>query len=139
MRRWSISPRAALPMVLWSVLVDKVHRNPSTGIDWANRQAMARDARRQRHQARRAVGDLGRDRAIYAIGRFYWEGNFRFAMWCFTRAAPVLFVASIPYMLWLDRCLVEPKDGCWHLGAWLMGRASRAQRSDLQPSAQLGR
>lgn len=24
----------ALPMVLWSVLVDKVHRNPTTGIDW---------------------------------------------------------------------------------------------------------
>ena len=25
---------SAVPMVLWSVLVDKVHRNPSTGIDW---------------------------------------------------------------------------------------------------------
>ena len=23
-----------VPMVLWSLLVDKVHRNPSTGIDW---------------------------------------------------------------------------------------------------------
>src|SRR3546814_1697193 len=27
-----------VPMVLWSVLVDKVHRNPSTGIDWAQRR-----------------------------------------------------------------------------------------------------
>ena len=26
----------AVPMVLWSLIVDKVHRNPSTGIDWAN-------------------------------------------------------------------------------------------------------
>ena len=33
----------------------------------------------------------------------------------------MLFVASIPYTLWLDRRMVEPKDGCWHLGAWLMG------------------
>ncbi len=24
-----------VPMVLWSVFVDKVHRNPTTGIDWA--------------------------------------------------------------------------------------------------------
>ena len=24
----------SIPMVLWSVLVDKVHRNASTGIDW---------------------------------------------------------------------------------------------------------
>ena len=23
-----------VPMVLWSLLVDKVHRNPTTGIDW---------------------------------------------------------------------------------------------------------
>jgi len=28
----------ALPMVLWSVFVDKVHRNPSTGIDWGQRR-----------------------------------------------------------------------------------------------------
>ena len=27
-----------LPMVLWSIFVDKVHRNPSTGIDWALRR-----------------------------------------------------------------------------------------------------
>ena len=24
-----------LPMIAWSLLVDKVHRNPSTGIDWS--------------------------------------------------------------------------------------------------------
>ncbi len=29
----------AVPMVLWSVLVDKVHRNPSTGIDWSRAQS----------------------------------------------------------------------------------------------------
>ena len=27
-----------IPMVLWSVFVDKVHRNPSTGIDWSLRR-----------------------------------------------------------------------------------------------------
>lgn len=25
----------AMPMVIWSLAVDKVHRNPSTGIDWS--------------------------------------------------------------------------------------------------------
>ena len=25
-----------IPMILWSLLVDRVHRNPSTGIDWDN-------------------------------------------------------------------------------------------------------
>src|SRR3546814_1014386 len=28
---------------------------------------------------------------------------------------------SIPYVLWLDRRLVEPRDGAYALGAWLIG------------------
>ena len=32
-----------LPMVLWSILVDKVHRNPSTGIDWTRGRASPAD------------------------------------------------------------------------------------------------
>jgi protein-S-isoprenylcysteine O-methyltransferase Ste14 len=112
---------AALPMVLWSVLVEKVHRNPSTGIDWSN-------AKPWRDTLDISITKLaglwltwGGIAAIYAIGRFYWDGGFRFSMWCFMWAAPILFVASIPYTLWLDRRMVEPKDGCWNLGAWLMG------------------
>src|SRR3546814_3446076 len=27
-----------VPMVLWSIFIDKVHLNPSTGIDWAQRR-----------------------------------------------------------------------------------------------------
>ena len=30
-----------VPMVLWSLLVDKVHRNPTTGIDWDSAAAAA--------------------------------------------------------------------------------------------------
>jgi protein-S-isoprenylcysteine O-methyltransferase Ste14 len=109
-----------VPMVLWSVLVDKVHRNPSTGIDWAQPEQW------------RATIDISLTKLaglwatwagialIYATGRFYWDGNYLFAMWCFEVAAPWVFLASIPYVMWLDRRLVEPKDGAWHLGAWLM-------------------
>src|SRR3546814_3427822 len=46
---------------------------------------------------------------------------FAFAMWCLQLAAPFVFVLSIPYVLWLDRRLVDPKDGAYALGAWLMG------------------
>ncbi|WP_213980195.1 DUF1295 domain-containing protein [Sphingomonas sp. dw_22] len=114
----------ALPMVLWSVFVDRVHRNPSTGIDW-------RSVRPWRETLDISITKLaglwltwGGIAAVYALGRFWWEtryANFPFAMWCFSIAAPVLFVLSIPYVLWLDRRLVEPRDGAWHLGAWLMG------------------
>ncbi len=109
----------ALPMVLWSLLVDKVHRHPSTGLDWEHPQPW------------RATLDVSLVKLvglwttwagialIYATGRFYWDGNYLFAMWCFTTAAPWLVAASIPYVLWLDRRLVEPRDGAWALGAWV--------------------
>ncbi|RYG29934.1 MAG: DUF1295 domain-containing protein, partial [Burkholderiales bacterium] len=29
---------------------------------------------------------------------------------------------SVPYVLWLDRHLVNPRDGAWHFGAMLIGR-----------------
>lgn len=111
-----------VPMVLWSIFVDKVHRNPSTGIDWS------------RHTPWRETLDTSLTKIaglwitwvgialIYGTGRFYWRGNFAFSMNVFATAAPLLFIGSIPYILWLDRKLVEPKnDGAWAFGAWLMG------------------
>src|SRR3546814_2228574 len=50
---------------------------------------------------------------VYATFRFYWEDGFAFAMWCLQLAAPFVFVLSIPYVLWLDRRLVDPKDGAY--------------------------
>ncbi len=110
----------AVPMVVWSLVVDRVHRRPSTGIDW-NRVRPWRD-----------TIDISLTKlaglwltwagivAVYATARFYWQGNFAFAMWVLGWAAVPLFVVSIPYVLWIDRRLVDPKDGCWALGAWAM-------------------
>jgi protein-S-isoprenylcysteine O-methyltransferase Ste14 len=112
-----------VPMVLWSLLVDRVHRNPTTGIDWDSPPKLARE-----------ILDISITKltglwatwaliaAIYAVARFYWQGNYVFAMEMFAAAAIPLFVLSIPYVIWLDRRLVDPRDGAWALGAMLTGR-----------------
>jgi Isoprenylcysteine carboxyl methyltransferase (ICMT) family len=112
-----------VPMVLWSLLVDRVHRNPTTGIDWDSPPKSSRE-----------ILDISLTKltglwatwaliaAIYAVARFYWQGNYVFAMEMFAAAAVPLFVFSIPYVIWLDRRLVEPRDGAWALGAMLTGR-----------------
>ena len=86
-----------VPMVLWSLLVDRVHRNPTTGIDWDSPP-----------KPTRAILDISLTKltglwatwaliaAIYAIARFYWQGNYVFAMEIFAAAAAPLFVLSIP-------------------------------------------
>ena len=111
----------ALPMVLWAVFVDKVHRNPSTGLDWANPKPLRETLDISITKLAGLWLTWAGIACIYAIGRFYWQGNFQFAMWCLMWAAPILFVLSIPYTLWLDRYMVDPRDGCWALGAWMMG------------------
>jgi protein-S-isoprenylcysteine O-methyltransferase Ste14 len=113
---------SATPMVLWSLLVDKVHRRPSTGIDWTRPRAL------------RTVLDISVTKLaglwvtwaviglFYCIARWYWSGNYLFAMEVLGAAAAPLFVLSVPYVLWLDRVLVNPRDGAWHFGAMLIGR-----------------
>src|SRR3546814_13247086 len=52
--------------------------------------------------------------------RYYWTGNYAFAMDLLVLAAPWLLLLSVPYMLWLDRRLIEPRDGCYAFGRWLI-------------------
>jgi protein-S-isoprenylcysteine O-methyltransferase Ste14 len=42
-------------------------------------------------------------------------------------ALPLLLL-SIPYVLWLDRRLVEPRDGAWHFGRMIIGRREGVDR-----------
>jgi len=113
---------SGLPMVLVSILVDKVHLRPSTGIDWAN----PRPLRDVIDGSITKIAGLWATWAligfIYCVGRWYWRGNYLFAMDLMRDAAPVLFVGAVPYVLWLDRVLINPRDGAWHFGAMLIGR-----------------
>ncbi|HEX8388816.1 MAG TPA: DUF1295 domain-containing protein [Sphingomonas sp.] len=117
----------AVPMILWSVLIDRTYRNASTGIDWDR----VRPWRETLDTSLTKLAGLWATWAaialVYATARFYWTPrfvDFPFAMWCLTHAAPLLFVLSIPYVLWIDRRLAEPRDGAYALGAWLMGQGA---------------
>ena len=122
---------AGIPMVAWSLLVDRVHRNPTTGIDWSR---PARPLSETLDVSLAKLAGLWATWAIiaivYATARFYWVGNYTFAMKTFIVAAPFLFVVSVPYILWLDTRLKNPRDGCWAFGSWLMGDKT-AERSAI--------
>jgi protein-S-isoprenylcysteine O-methyltransferase Ste14 len=111
----------ALPMALWSVLVDKVHRRPSTGIDWTIRRPLAEVM----PVAVVKLCGLWATWAIlavfYGLARWYWSGNYLFAMEVLTYAVLPLVALSVPYVIWLDRHLVEPRDATWHFGTFLLG------------------
>lgn len=113
---------SSLPMIAWSLLVDKVHRRPSTGIDWALARPMPQ---RLPVSLVKLVG-LWATWAIiaglYCLARWYWNGNYLFAIEVLATALVPLVALSIPYVLWLDGKLTEPRDHAWHFGAFLLRR-----------------
>ncbi|MFK4873697.1 methyltransferase family protein [Novosphingobium sp. ZW T3_23] len=109
-------------MALWSVVVDKVHRRPSTGIDWSLRRPFAESLDLSITKLAGLWATWALIGAFYCIGRWYWDGQYLFAMEVIGAAALPVFLLSIPYVLWLDRRLVEPRDQAWHFGALLIGR-----------------
>ena len=111
----------ALPMALWSVLVDKVHLRPSTGIDWNLRRPMAEVMPVAVIKLVGLWATWALLAAFYALARWYWSGNYLFAMDVLSFAIFPMVTLSVPYVIWLDRYLVEPRDGCYQFGAFVLG------------------
>lgn len=110
------------PMVLWSLLVDKVHRRASTGIDWSRPRPLGQVLDTAITKLAGLWATWALIAFVYCLARWYWRGQYLFAMDLLGDAAPFLFLGAIPYVLWLERVLVEPRDGAWHFGAMLIGR-----------------
>lgn len=114
-----------LPMVIWSLIIDKVHRNNSTGIDW---QAAPRPLRETLDISLVKIAGLWATwlalAIFYCLARWYWNGSYLYSMNLFTSAAPWLLAASVPYIIWLDRRLVEPRDASYAFGQWVIGGAA---------------
>jgi len=110
------------PMVLWEVLVTKVHRRASTGIDWDRPRALSDVIEVSITKLAGLWATWAIIAFLYFVGRWYWQGPYLFAMEVLRTAAVPLFLLSVPYVLWLDRVLVEPRDPTWNFGALLIGR-----------------
>lgn len=111
----------AVPMALWSVLIDKVHLRPSTGIDWSLRRPLAEVLPVAVIKLVGLWATWALLAGFYALARWYWSGSYLFAMEVLSFAVWPLVTLSVPYVIWLDRFLVEPRDGCFHFGAFVAG------------------
>ncbi|GAA0275420.1 isoprenylcysteine carboxylmethyltransferase family protein [Alteraurantiacibacter aestuarii] len=113
---------SGLAMAAWSLLVDKVHRNPSTGIDWSQRRKISEVIDVSATKLAGLWATWAVIGLIYCLGRWYWDGQYLFAMRVIGVAAVPMFILSVPYVIWLDRVMKKPRDHAWHFGAMLLGR-----------------
>lgn len=108
---------AALPMALWSILVDKVHLRPSTGLDWSLGKIRRADRRITWTKIIAIWATWAIIAALYCLCRWYWSGTYVFAIQVLAWAAIPLVLLTIPYIFWIDRYMTQPRDHAWHFGA----------------------
>jgi protein-S-isoprenylcysteine O-methyltransferase Ste14 len=120
------------PMLAWSILVDKVHLSPSTGIDWASPPRPFKETLDTSIVKLAGLWAAWAGIAmLYCVGRWYWEGIYLFSMKILGYAVVPLLIASVPYVLWLDRRLKEPRDGAWQMGQLVIGRSNAVDKEML--------
>ena len=115
----------ALPMVLWSLLVDKVHRRASTGIDWSNPRLLRDSFETSSIKLVGLWATWALIALFYMSAGWYWDGAYRSVMSLLTGAAPWVVALSLFYLPWLDRYLVDPRDGAYAFGQWIVGGPDR--------------
>lgn len=121
----------AVPMVIWSLLYDKVHLRASTGIDWKNPKPLKETFDISVAKLAGLWATWTIIAFIYCVGRWYWTGQYQFSMEMMETAAPFVLGLSIPYVIWMDRRFVEPRDGAWHFGQFLMGARGEYDREEI--------
>ena len=123
------APAAA--MAAWAVLVEKAHRRESTGLDWSR----PRPLRETLDTSLVKLIGLGTTWAV--IGLLFWLiPAFRGPAYLYPTLlagalGPVLFLVSIPYVVLVDRHMVRPRDGLWHMGRLVCGGWRDADRALL--------
>ncbi|MEO1220335.1 MAG: protein-S-isoprenylcysteine methyltransferase, partial [Pseudomonadota bacterium] len=123
------------PMAVWSLLVDKVHLRASTGLDWNLKRPTQETIG---ISAIKIIGlwatwaVLG---ALYCLCRWYWDGDYLFAMEVLGVAILPMIVLSVPYVMWLDRHMIEPKDSTWHFGALIATHLAHEDRREIDMEA----
>ena len=111
-----------IPMALWLIFKEKVHLRASTGLDWSHRRPLRETLDISLTKLAGYWTTWGVIALTYCLCRWYWSGDYLFSMRMLRLAAPVVVGLSIPYVFWLDRYLVNPRDGAWHFGALLVGQ-----------------
>jgi steroid 5-alpha reductase family enzyme len=108
---------SAAAIALVDLLWQKVHRRASTGLDFAH------DDPSWERSLTKLLGLLG---SLGFIGILYWlfpeyHGLFYERYFAMLRIVlPAWILVALPYLYYVDRHMLVPRDGYWHMGRWLL-------------------
>lgn len=95
------------------VLVYRVHRNASTGMDWGRVKPSLKRGLVKLLGLYVAVGIIG---FLYAVLPVYEDGLYETYMRLVSAVALPFLLLAVPYVFWVDSHQIAPEDGYWHMG-----------------------
>jgi hypothetical protein len=119
----------AVPLMMGELSQRRVHARESSGLDLG--VGMAID------WARVSVKLFGFYATFAIIAALYWllpeyHHDFYAPFWELLEVTlPVFLFASIPYFIFVDRRMIEPRDGYWHCGMAMLRRMECADKKVL--------
>ncbi|WP_421707146.1 methyltransferase family protein [Algihabitans sp.] len=121
----------ALPMVFYSLLIERVHRRASTGLNWGAPRPLSDTIATTRIK----LAGLAATWALIAVFYFavtYYRGEEFSAYLGILQAIwlPLLLLAAL-YVFLVDRYATDPHDDLWHFGRLAIGDAAQADRSKV--------
>ncbi len=130
-----ILPATAAPMILWSVLVDRVHRNASTGLDFSRPRAWPEVWEITRVKVIGLGATFAAMAVAYATFSNYADPSFNYYFLLLGYAGPALFAMGVPYIALTTRYMVQPKDGLWHFGKFVSFQPEAADMKEVKDHA----
>ncbi len=115
-------------MAIIDLAWQKVHLRPSTGLSFAQHNPNIGRA------LTKYLGLLGTIGFLYLI---YWlfpeyHGSFYDKFYELVRIiVPIWIVLALPYFIWIDSKMINPKDGYWNAGLLLLGKFRDIDRKYL--------
>jgi hypothetical protein len=108
-------------MSLWSILVEKVHRNPTTGLDFSAPRPLAETLDTTTIKLVGLYATWAVIAVLYFAIRTYRSPDYDLYFGVLIGLGPILLTGAIVYVFYVDRYMRDPHDTLWHAGQWILG------------------
>jgi len=109
-------------MAIWSIVTEKVHLRPSTGLDFSAPRPTDEVWATTWIKLAGLFATYAAIFVIYFSVRTYAHPNYELYFNFLLGLAPLILLGSFAYVLTVDRYMCEPHDALWHAGRWVLRR-----------------
>ncbi len=106
----------ALSMALWAVLVERVHRNPTTGLDFSLRHPLAEVIAITRTKMIGLGATFGLIWCAYFAAETHAPPHYAAYLELLMLFLPLVLLIAPIYVGFTTRHMIEPRDGLWQFG-----------------------